>query len=154
MPYKEFESKDTLEQALSKLWGDNPDFVPTTRLEEIICKIAAAQPTGIHAVPDIEEADVGKVLTAGEDGAAWAEGGGGAFVISYDDGNLDKTWKEIWDAIDGGNIAVYITKGEDHIYCDLVSAVEVSNGTYTVTINHVDYTTDSEDGYPASGTPK
>ena len=72
MPYTPFVPKDTLEKAMAKLWGDNTPFTPTTRLEEMIIMIAAAQPTGIHAVPDIEETDVGKALVAGEDGAAWS----------------------------------------------------------------------------------
>lgn len=72
MPYKEFEPKDSLEAVMSKLWGDPREVNPKTRLEEIILKIANAQPTGIHAVPDIEETDVGKALVAGEDGAEWS----------------------------------------------------------------------------------
>lgn len=72
MPYKEFEPKDSLEAVMSKLWGDPREVNPKTRLEEIILKIANAQPTGIHAVPDIEETDVGKALVAGADGAEWS----------------------------------------------------------------------------------
>lgn len=85
MPYKEFEPKDSLEAVMSKLWGDPREVNPKTRLEEIILKIANAQPTGIHAVPDIEGTDVGKALVAGEDGAEWS-----AILPSFGDGDNGK----------------------------------------------------------------
>ena len=43
MPYKPFEPRDTLEKAMSKLWGDEREAIPTTRLEEMILKIAEAR---------------------------------------------------------------------------------------------------------------
>lgn len=135
MPYKPFEPKDSLEAVMSKLWGDPREVNPKTRLEEIILKIANAQPTGIHAVPDIEEADVGKVLTAGEDGAVWSSGGGGGGVFvctstaipdDPDDNEiLNKTWAEINNAASSG-IPVFIISN----YADeqvIVMANYVSN---------------------------
>ena len=108
MPYKEFKPKDTLEEALSMLWGAAQEFVPTTRMEQIICMIANAQPTGIHAVPDIEEGDTGKVLTASADGAVWASGGGSSNPIVVltpdceyvaDPGGIKLTFHESFDEI-------------------------------------------------------
>lgn len=109
MPYKEFEPRDTLEKAMSKLWGDEREAIPTTRLEEMILKIADAQPTGIHAVPNIEETDVGKALVAGDDGAEWSailpaitESDEGKVLMIVDG---EATWVDISDdggAVDGG----------------------------------------------------
>ena len=84
MPYKEFEPRDTLEKARSKLWGDEREAIPTTRLEEMILKIADAQPSG-NVLPAVTADDNGDVLTVVE--GAWAKAtpsGGDDQYPSYD----------------------------------------------------------------------
>lgn len=68
---------------------------------------------------------------------------------------LDKTWKEIKDAITSGTIA-YIKSPDDGYDLDSYNIVEgcrVTNGTYDIYANignsrQGSYHTDSEDGYP------
>ena len=163
MPYKEFKPRDTLEEALSKLWGAAKEFVPTTRMEEIICMIANAQPTGIHAVPDIEEGDTGKVLTASEDGAVWASGGGGGsgamLINAVVDGappTLDKTWSEIKTAMESGIICYIKSDNSEDDYnmlYEYITGVSDTEGYYinTIASNGTEnaYVAQTANDYPA-----
>lgn len=163
MPYKEFQPRDTLEEALSKLWGAAQEFIPTTRLEEIICMIANAQPTGGGGVPDIGDSDVGKVLTAGEDGAVWASGGGESPVtvvtINWveDTGTMSKTWQEIYNDISDGKIVGILDVGEMGATCQFIMSCSINSESYEVYVSNLStdpievyvYTADSANGYPS-----
>jgi len=67
---------------LAKIAGRNVDIgtltppVAVNATEELLLEIAE-RVDDVSSVPEIEEGDVGKILTAGEDGAVWASGGGG-----------------------------------------------------------------------------
>ena len=67
---------------LAKIAGRNVDIgtltppVAVNATEELLLEIAE-RVDDVSGVPEIEEGDVGKILTAGEDGAVWASGGGG-----------------------------------------------------------------------------
>lgn len=75
---------------------------PETRIERYLYKIAQ----GSGGVPPVEDADKGKYLHANESTGdlEWATAGGsggGVLVVTedYDTAMLDKTWKEIHDAL-------------------------------------------------------
>jgi len=118
MPYKEFEPRDTLEKAMSKLWGADGEAIPTTRLEEMILKIAAAQPSG-NVLPAVTATDNGDVLTVVEGAWGKATPSGGAYVITITDGEetgskvLDKNWTEINTAVRAGQIAIAVVTEDD-----------------------------------------
>ena len=55
--------------------------------EELLLEIAE-RVDDVSSVPEIEEGDVGKVLTASEDGAVWASGGGGGGLPDVSDASV------------------------------------------------------------------
>lgn len=77
-------------------------------------------------------------------------GGGGALVVNDVSGTLDKTWKEIYDAITGGKLCLIAGSGGGFDTLILV----VSTGTDHDTQYGVQdaeenvYMTSTEDGYP------
>ena len=112
--------------------------------------------------------------TAG--GGGGGSGGGGVFVVHshYDENTgvttLDKTWQEIWDALDAGQFPTIVSAYSDEYgnegdisyinnlwsedgACGLQSFAPYYNaGDVTPVIwGASDYTTDSADGYPSYG---
>lgn len=71
---------------------------------------------------------------------AIAEGGGGSesilFVNNSDDGELDKTWQELYDALDSSIlcIAVFKISSEEtvSITCNVIQTVTLQEGSYKV----------------------
>ena len=124
---------------------------PVTRIEKYLYKIAQ----GSGGVPAVEDADKGKYLHANESTGdlEWATAGGsgssGVLVVHETDTDpvaLDKTWKEIHDAMLSGG-AVIVTMGSNVI--GVVSKAS-SIGNYSVesSTDNGYYYTDSESGYP------
>lgn len=75
---------------------------------------------------------------------------GGVLVVTDNDGTLDKTWQEIFNA------DIAILSSFDSVSLDrgtaLISSVYLDNGAYyvvTATTIPLTYTTDSASGYPA-----
>lgn len=76
-------------------------------------------------------------------------GGGTAIVVNDVEGTLDKTWKEIYDAVSDGSIIVIKADFGDAGYSSLfVTAATLSGGSYTIWTAADNYTTGSENGYP------
>lgn len=75
---------------------------------------------------------------------------GGGFVITSEDGTLDKPWQEIWDAAEAMNpvfIREYIEKDEA-IYFETVVGVSHGGGTYNVQTANSLYVAQAADDYP------
>lgn len=118
--------------------------------------IADGIPVGDYVlIPDVIEACT-QLVNEG--------GGGGGFVILATDGTLDKTWREIYDALEGGKIcAVYdINSAAEQISVSYVTTVFNISDDYTVVCTTVttgtpgatEYVATGADGYPAeSGAP-
>lgn len=64
---------------------------------------------------------------------------------------LDKTYKEILDALEAGTICVLVDSSESGCYQYLVQSATYDTEVYTIAFVgwEVLYQTDSEDGYPA-----
>ena len=75
---------------------------------------------------------------------------GGVFVVTVEDGTLDKTWQEIWDAAEAMNpvfIREYLEEDEA-IYFETVIEVSHGGGTYNVQTANSLYNTQAVDDYP------
>lgn len=89
----------------------------------------------------------------------YSGGGGGGVLIVHDvDGTLDKTWKEINDALAGAVVLIVEDDGYGgHMSSHVISAYD-EEGEYAVVADTkpsgTTYTTDSENGYPSSEAPK
>lgn len=111
--------------------------------------------TGAKASGDTQEVHVDG------NGGLWTEpGGGGAFVINVESNTMDKTWQEIYDAVDAGNVcAVKVESVEGQADVQYVSSLFSVGGTYTVVClgtalgqpAGVEYTASSASGYPTAG---
>ena len=85
-----------------------------------------------------------------------ANAGGGALVVHSSDADspvLDKTWKEISDAVSAGQIVIVLNSYGDIGYLSAVPLYAVETETYFVHFfysgNAQDtFVTDSENGYP------
>ena len=119
---------------------------------------------GMKELPNITDNDIGKYLKVKSDKSLeWAEGGtgGGVLVVHEDEnGTLDKTWKEIYDADFAIMIGeqpgsksiihifdVYVNMPEKDVYHVTVGSPSYSGGEVILTKS--DYVTNSENGYPS-----
>lgn len=104
------------------------------------------------ALPEITDADDGKVLTA--DSGVWVAqtpaSGGGVLVVTGTNGTLDKTWQEIHDAMLSSGAAIVL----DDNTAESVVSVGIEKGDYSVIVLNVSdsewytYAASSADGYP------
>lgn len=76
--------------------------------------------------------------------------GGGVLVCTEDEnGTLDKTWKEIYDAITGGKICLIATNEFGRDILSVVTSIATDNNTmYGVLSAENLYITNTEGGYP------
>lgn len=99
-------------------------------------------------LPDVTEADAGKVLAVNDSGVWVAQNpssGGGVLVVTDTDGTLDKTWTEIHDAMLSGGAVIQ----HDETEADAVLRARVCKGTYDVSsADGIFYSASSASGYP------
>ena len=88
-------------------------------------------------LPDYSEANDGDVLTIDNGEPAWAAPGGGSsniLLVTNDDGVLDKTWQEIYDAMDSSVLCVAVLKlsseSSVNITFNLIQTVLLEEGSY------------------------
>ena len=111
---------------------------------------------GDSSLPEVTEDDNGKVLTVVEGTWNKAEtSGGGVFYVNVltNEGviSLDKTWKEIHDALTVNKQAVFLIEDVDGYYTvSPLSAIYVDASVYYIEIygGNTSYTADNENGYP------
>lgn len=84
-----------------------------------------------------------------ESGVLSASGGGGTLALTQDadTGALDKTWKEIHDAIASGQIPVVSMVVDNAAYLSIIFTAEAGE-SYIVFNDDTAWVTDSENGYP------
>ena len=104
-------------------------------------------------LPEVSADDNGDVLTVVE--GAWAKAAptGGNIIISRTGANnaLDKTWQEIFDAVNAGKIVgIIIVYSEEEIMMTFVGSLSATGGAYSIQCTGADasFITDSADGYP------
>lgn len=120
----------------------------------------------VNEVPAVETEDKGKYLKANDSTGAleWATAGGGGgsdvlIVHEDDDGILNKTWQEIYDAISDGKIAVMnITDDQheltEHSFIYSAFAPQAAGAKYNVKVflyggaEVSTYVSDTSSGYP------
>lgn len=114
----------------------------------------AGQTGGGASLPEITDADDGKVLTAnsGVWVAANPSSGGGVLVVTETDGTLDKTWQEIHDAgfsVLNYGVGIYTTSfiiSNGSVYRVVFCHAYSDKGT--VYVDERVYTASSASGYP------
>ena len=90
-------------------------------------------------------------------GGGGGSSGGGVLVIhetvSGTTHTLDKTWKQIADAVDSGGLpyAVIVNEADGNIMKGVhtVESVAFGSGLYIVGLNNKGYATNDENGYPS-----
>ena len=94
----------------------------------------------------------------GSGGGGGGGGGSGALIVhrTHDEEHgiytLDKTWKEIADAILVGPVLLLLDDigyGEYNVSSITIDYVEINNGNYVVNCSQGTFETDSENGYPS-----
>lgn len=108
--------------------------------------------------PDITNPQDGDTLVYDASEQKWVNGsgggsGGGYLALHEDEtGALDKTWKEIYDALtEGKYVSLLISNAENEINQYKVSTYS-EDGIYVVNVGtYGEYTTNSENGYPSIG---
>lgn len=122
---------------------------------------AWAKATPTKELPSVTAGDDGDVLTVVEGAWAKATPSGGAFVIGMtsemDVDALDKTWKEIHDAMASGQIAIILSEeNADTVIQDSIARVTKSSGVKPYQVKWVSdgdsvvfYAT-TENDYPSS----
>lgn len=141
-----------------------PDGKPATDFSAMNrewVRAVAAEAAESVGLPEITEADEGKVLTVESGEAAWATAGGVGILVIHTsaipedpDANmiLDKTWKEIYDAVSAGKPAyifdIFSEDDNTFAYCSFVTDVS-HTGLYTVTDTSSSmYSATEENEYP------
>lgn len=79
--------------------------------------------------------------------------GGGALIVNLDSstGALDKTWKEIYDAITGGTVAYIVSAGEGDAVIDYINYLGhngLTGKSYLTTLSNYTYSCDTDNDYP------
>ena len=118
-----------------------PDALATSLIEQGI-----VEPT---ALPEITDADDGKVLTA--DSGVWVAANpssvGGVLVVTDTDGTLDKTWQEIHDAMLVGGVVISTSSTDSLIVTR--TRYNTKDSAYEVTTRaDIMYLASSASGYP------
>lgn len=91
-----------------------------------------------------------------EQGVASAGGGGGVLIATETDFTLDKTWKEVHDALAIGTIVVCLGSDETGAYLYIFGSAYVDQDIYYLGLvgsEKIVFTTDSENGYPVMAMP-
>lgn len=113
----------------------------------------AYEPTNWKAGDTVTSAKLNKL----EQGVASA-GDGGVLIVSVDETmTLDKTWKEIHDALANGTIVVFSDSDETGVNLNIVNEASVEEETYHIYVlgsETLSFITDSENGYPTMGDQK
>lgn len=92
-------------------------------------------------------------------GSGGGSSGGGVLVVhetvSGDTHTLDKTWKQIADAVDSGGLPYVVmineTGGNIVKTVHIVDSVAIGSGLYIVGLGENGYATADENGYPSFG---
>lgn len=106
--------------------------------------------SGSGGLPDYSEANDGDVLTIDNGEPVWAAPGG-ILVITATEGTLDKTWREISDAITAKNLClIFESYGTDDNSMLVVTAVYNDSEQYLVNTTGQPYATATENGYPVA----
>lgn len=127
---------------------------PQTRIERYLYKIAQ----GSGGVPPVEDADKGKYLHANEStgdlewATAGGSGGGGVLAVHDEDGTLDKTWREIIDAVASTGAVVVWENDGTVVSAHIITLCEINIITqkFIVAVAGTDsyYEADTESDYP------
>jgi hypothetical protein len=135
---------------------------------KLVCTDNPIQGTGnaldnlLMLVSEPQDGDVLKYDAANGMWVAGAESGGGGsgggyLKVSMDaEGTLDKTWKEISDALSAGYYVNIIMQETEHVFQNRAYECLYDNGDYNVnaygllgnSISVATFITDSENGYP------
>lgn len=111
--------------------------------------------------PDITNPQDGDTLVYDASEEKWVNGsggggsGGGYLAVHANNGTLDKTWKEIYDAFVEGKYVSEIYEeeslddGTETYQYQIQMCIVTTGGEYVVSTSNNNYSTDSENGYPA-----
>lgn len=109
---------------------------------------------GSGGLPDYSEANDGDVLSIENGEPAWAAPGSGILVCTDTEGVLDKTWQEIYDAMNSSTLCVifssYSYPPQYGVYASIITNVERDGDSYSVVVNspYALYVSESANGYP------
>ena len=131
---------------------------------EIFGTSSESKPTvGIVTGSRYTEVNTGDVYLFNETASEWvkqpaAGGSSGFLTVTSDNGTLDRTWQEIYDAAENGIPTALRTVEEDNILFNWLSAVFKESGdedTFYVDfgtegMNFEEFTSDTATGYPSS----
>ena len=138
--------------------------------ENITVRLNGEEVTGGSGLPEVTSSDNGDVLTVVE--GVWAKANPAveiflATITFSNDGlpvvaTLNKTWKEVSDAVQAGKVALArYTNADDPFYMIITDFIRVvydpshTYGDYTYAVSTTEYImgTENENGYPSNATP-
>lgn len=91
---------------------------------------------------------IGEGISVTSDGTISA--GASVLIVNDVSDTLDKTWQEIYDAVNGGSIILIKSDFGDNGYATMIATgADLNQGTYEVWTTSDNYTASSADGYPA-----
>lgn len=93
----------------------------------------------------------------GEGNGQGGSGGGGGLVVHVVDNRMDKTWQEIYDAVEARGVALVVNNDQIGLSVELIYGVGTVDGAHVViTYDYnqgasIRYTAASANSYPVEG---